>query len=59
MKEALPQMIFIVVLAINLIMALLDKDRNFTASAVATAIIVALTHWGGFYKPLIDFLTTK
>ncbi len=57
MKAALPQMIFIAVLVINLIMAFLDKDRNLTASAIATAIIVALTHWGGFYKPLIDFFT--
>lgn len=56
MKEALPQMIFIVVLIINLITSLIDSDRNFKASLVATIILVALTHWGGFFQPLLTFL---
>jgi antibiotic biosynthesis monooxygenase (ABM) superfamily enzyme len=55
MKEALPQMIFIVVLVINLITSLIDSDRNSKASLIATIILVALTYWGGFYKPLFDF----
>jgi hypothetical protein len=59
MKEALPQMIFIAVLAINLCMSLIDSDRNFKASLIATIVIVALTYWGGFYKPLFDFLAAK
>jgi hypothetical protein len=59
MKEALPQMIFIVVLVINLITSLIDSDRNSKASLIATIILVALTYWGGFYKPLFDFLTAK
>jgi antibiotic biosynthesis monooxygenase (ABM) superfamily enzyme len=59
MNEALPQMIFIVVLLINLITSLLDSNRNFTASLIATIVLVALTYWGGFFKPLLDFLTTK
>ena len=59
MKEALPQMIFIVVLAVNLCTSLIDSDRNFKASLIATAVIVALTYWGGFYKPLFDFLAAK
>ena len=59
MKEALPQMIFIVVLVINLCTSLIDSNRNFSASLIATIVLVALTHWGGFFKPLLDFLTTK
>jgi len=59
MKEALPQMIFIVVLVINLLTSLIDSDRNFKASLVATIILVGLTHWGGFFKPLLDFLTSN
>ncbi len=59
MKEALPQMIFIAVLVINLCTALIDNNRNFKASLIATMILVALTYWGGFYKPLLDFLTAK
>lgn len=56
MKEALPQMIFIVVLLINLFTSLIDSNRNFKASLIATIVLVALTHWGGFYKSLLDFL---
>jgi hypothetical protein len=56
MKEALPQMIFIAVLLINLCSSLLDSDRNFKASLIATIILVALTYWGGFFKPLLAFL---
>jgi hypothetical protein len=59
MKEALPQMVFIVVLLINLITSLIDSNRNFMASLIATTILVAITYWGGFFKPLLDFLTTK
>ena len=59
MKEALPQMIFIAVLAINLCTSLIDNNRNFKASLIATIILVAITYWGGFYKPLFDFLTAK
>jgi hypothetical protein len=58
-QEALPQMILIAVLVINLITALIDSDRNSKASLILTIILVALTYWGGFYKPLIDFLTAK
>ena len=57
LKEALPQMIFIVVLLINLVTSLIDSDRNFKASLLATIVLVALTYWGGFFKPLLDFLT--
>jgi hypothetical protein len=59
MKEALPQMIFIAVLVINFCASLLDRDRNSTASFVATIILLAVTYWGGFFKPLIDFITAK
>jgi len=59
MKEALPQMIFIAVLVINFFTSLLDDDRNSRACIIATIILVALTYWGGFYKPLFDFLATK
>jgi branched-subunit amino acid transport protein AzlD len=58
-KEALPQMIFIIVLVINLCTSLIDNDRNFKASLMATIILVALTYWGGFYKPLFDFIAAK
>jgi hypothetical protein len=56
MKEALPQMIFIVVLLINLFTSLIHSDRNFMASLIATIILLILTYWGGFFKPLLDFL---
>ena len=58
-KEALPQMIFIAVLLINLCTSLIHADRNFKATLIATTILVALTYWGGFYKPLFDFITAK
>jgi hypothetical protein len=59
MKEAFPQMIFVVVLLINLCTSLIDPDRNFKASLISTIILVALTYWGGFYKSLFDFLTIR
>ena len=59
LKEALPQIVFIVVLLINLGASLIDSDRNFMASLIATIILAAITYWGGFYKPLLDFLATK
>jgi hypothetical protein len=55
-KEALPQMVFIAVLVINLLTSLIDQDRKFMASFIATLIMVGLTYWGGFYKPLMDLL---
>ncbi len=57
MKEALPQMIFIVVLVINLCTSIIDSNRNFKASLIATIVLVALTHWGGFFEPLFAFLS--
>ena len=59
MFEALPQMIFLAVVVINFLSSLLDRDRNSMASFIATAVLMALTYWGGFYEPLIDFLTSK
>jgi len=56
MKEALPQMIFIVLLLINLCNSLIDSNRNFKASLVATIVLMALTYWGGFFEPLLTFL---
>ncbi len=56
MKEALPSIIFIIVLVINLFTSLIDSNRNFKASLIATLVLVALTHWGGFFKPLLAFL---
>ena len=57
MKEALPQIIFLAALAINFISSLIDSNRNTWASFTATALLVALTYWGGFFEPLIDFLS--
>jgi hypothetical protein len=59
MIEALPQILFLAVLVINLGTSLIDNDRNVMASLTASAILVALTYWGGFYQPLIAFLTAK
>ena len=59
MFEALPQIIFLAVVVINILSSLLDRDRNSTASFIATIILLGLTYWGGFYEPLIDFLTSK
>jgi ABC-type dipeptide/oligopeptide/nickel transport system permease subunit len=58
-KAALPQMIFIIVLMLNLGASLIDHDRNFKTSLMATIILLALTYWGGFYKPLFDFLNAQ
>lgn len=58
-KEALPQMVFLAVLTINLMTSLIDQNRKFMASLIATLIIVGLTYWGGFYKPLLDFISAS
>jgi hypothetical protein len=59
MKEALPSMVLIVVLVINFISSVIDPDRNSWASFIATLIIVAITYWGGFFKPLVAFLSAS
>jgi len=59
MKEALPQMVFIAVLVINFLTSLIDRDRNSMASLIATVFLLAVTYWGGFFKPLLDFLAAK
>jgi hypothetical protein len=59
MKAALPQMIFVAVLVINFLTSLIDKDRNSMASLIATIFLLAVTYWGGFFKPLFEFLTAK
>ena len=59
MNEALPSMLLIVVLVINFISSVIDPDRNSWASFIATLIIVAITEWGGFFKPLIEFLSAN
>lgn len=58
MKEALPQILFLAALFINFITSLVDSSRNTWASFVATTLLVALTYWGGFFEPLMDFLTS-
>jgi hypothetical protein len=58
-QDALPQMTFIAVLVINFISSLANSERNYKATLIATIIIVALTYWGGFYKPLSDFIIAK
>jgi len=55
LKKALPQLVFLSVLLINLMTSLIDTDRNFKASLIATTILVTITYWGNFYKPLFDF----
>lgn len=56
MKEVLPQMLFIVVLTINLLTSVIDSNRNTKASFMATLILLGLTYWGGFFQPLLDFI---
>jgi len=56
MQEILPQILFIAALVINFISSMIDSNRNSRASFIATAILLALTYWGGFFDPLIDFL---
>jgi antibiotic biosynthesis monooxygenase (ABM) superfamily enzyme len=56
MKEALPQMLFIAVLLINLCTSLINSNRNFKASLIATIVLLTLTYWGGFFIPLLNFL---
>ncbi len=54
--KALPQMVFLVVLVINLITSAMDSDRSFKASLTATFVLISLTYWGGFYQPLLHFI---
>ncbi len=54
--QALPQMLFLAVLLVNLVGALMDSNRNFKASIVATIVLLTLTYWGGFFIPLLNFL---
>ncbi|HLE18418.1 MAG TPA: hypothetical protein VI728_09055 [Syntrophales bacterium] len=56
MKEALPQMIFIALLLINLCNSLIDSNRSFKSSLAAAIVLMALTYWGGFFEPLLTFL---
>jgi hypothetical protein len=58
MKGAIPQMVFIVVLIINLTASLLDENRNFKASLISTGILVAITYWGGFFQPLFILINS-
>ncbi|MCX5830616.1 MAG: hypothetical protein NT140_01770 [Deltaproteobacteria bacterium] len=58
MKEAIPQMVFIVILLINLTTSLLDSNRNFKASLISTSILVAITYWGGFFQPLFILINS-
>ena len=55
-KEILPQILFIIVLFINLLGSFTDQDRNTPASLIVTAILLGLTYWGGFYKSVFDIL---
>lgn len=57
MREALPQILFIAVLAFNFFNSLIDSNRNSWASFVATIILLTLTYWGGFFAPLLDYLS--
>ncbi len=57
MQEALPAMVFIVVLIINLLMSLIDSNRSFKSSLLATLVLAGITYWGGFFKPLIAFVS--
>ena len=59
LQEALPQMVFIALLVTNFITSLVDSNRNSKTSLLATILLVVLTYWGGFFKPLIHFLTAK
>lgn len=59
MKEALPQMVFIAVLVINILTSLVDSNRNTLASLIATIVLLAITYWGGFFKPLLELLSAK
>lgn len=55
-KEILPQALFIIVLFINFLTALVDRERNITASLIATGILLGLTYWGGFYTQLFEVI---
>ena len=56
MKEALPQIIFIIAIAINLLSSFMDPCRNSKASLIATLFLLGITYWGGFYQPLFNLL---
>jgi hypothetical protein len=57
--EALPAMALIAVLIINLVTSLIDSNRNFKASLLATIVLLGITYWGGFFKPLLAFLASE
>lgn len=57
MRESWPQILFIVALAFNFFSSLIDSNRNSWASLIATVILLVLTYWGGFFEPLLDYLT--
>jgi len=59
LKEALPAMVFLVVLVINLITSLIDSNRNFKASLLATLVLIGITYWGGFFKALLNFIASE
>jgi len=59
LREALPAMVFIAVLVINLITSLIDSNRNFKASLLATILLAAITYWGGFFKALLAFIASE
>jgi hypothetical protein len=59
MKEALPQIVFLAALTINFLTSLIDSNRNSKASLIATIFLIAVTHWGGFFEPLLAFLSAK
>lgn len=59
LREALPAMLFIAVLLINMITSLIDSNRNFKASLLATLVLLGLTYWGGFFKALVAFIASE
>ena len=59
LMEALPQITLLVVLVINVLSSVFNRDRSTKASLVAAIIILGLTYWGGFFEPLIDFFNAK
>jgi hypothetical protein len=56
MREVLPPLVLLGVLVINLLSSIVDSNRNTKASVLATVILLAITAWGGFFAPLLNFL---
>lgn len=60
LREAWPQLTWVVLVLIGLIVSLLEHGeivrRNFWTTLIATILSVVLLYHGGFFEPLLKYL---